>query len=59
MQLLSLLCGLAFALGKSIARMRRAEVLVFANQVVFFLFGLVAFLLFSVEMFRSVAIPTP
>ena len=57
MQLLSLLSGLAFALWKWIVPMRRAEVLVFAIQVVFFLFGLGAFLIFSVEMFRSVMIP--
>jgi hypothetical protein len=57
MQLLSLLFGLAFTLGKTIAPMRRAGVLVFTSQVVFFLSGLIAFLLFSIEMFRSAIIP--
>jgi hypothetical protein len=57
MQLASLLSGVLFALGKSIVSVRREEPLLFISQAVFFLIGSGAFLLFSIEMFRSVMIP--
>jgi len=57
MQLASLLSGVLFALSKSIVSVRKEEPLLFISQAVFFLIGSGAFLLFSIEMFRSVMIP--
>jgi hypothetical protein len=55
-QLASLIFGLLFALGKLCVFVRKAERFFFWTQVICFFIGSVAFLIFSIEMFRSVTI---
>jgi len=55
-QLTSLILGLLFALGKLCVSVRRAERFFFWSQVTCFFIGSVAFLIFSIEMLRSVTI---